>query len=950
MKKCMLTFLVLLSAVLGAAAQEQTPTTLEGWASRLQKFGKSIPQEQVFVHMDNTCYFLGDTIYFKAYLRRSDTGAPSRLSGLLYAELFNQDGYLVERQLIEMKNGQGDGSFCLADTLYGGYYELRAYTRWQLNWGQYEHPHTRNAERWFFNRRMAHEYYRDYEKLYSRVFPVYDKPKTEGDYQHDMTVRPLRRHFKADNSAPDVELSLFPEGGHLVAGQTNRVAFEANDEDGIHLDGTLVIQDAAGKNVAEAKTEHRGRGSVEFTPQAGTRYTALFTWAKGSGKQALPEVEADGCALIVSQTDSQIDIRLSMAGTAAQEPLGMTVMSEGLVQDFLELGQNTQKTVSLKAADLRSGIIQATVFNAQGRIYADRLFFVRNDSRPAAPLTFTGIKQGTYEPFAPVKLSVQGGQAGSTVSLAVRDAAHAEYLYDNGNILTEMLLASQIRGFVEDPAYYFEADDAEHRRALDLLLMIQGWRRYDWHTMATPGVFTLVHRPEQTQLMSGEVNAYMAQEREDAVRDAGLAMMGEVAGQIEINEATDEANRKSENAEQDASPMGTEGALETHDPVKDLAAQRADFDQNERTSAQQSAQDIDNLNLYGKSNLKREVVLHAEFTQPGSEQGIVGEMATEKGRFNITSPRFYQGCFFYLTASDSTKWKGQTSDQVKWIDDNEDEKGELNYPEFYVKLTPFYPRFVKPYNGYQTALAQAPKGSALAEDWLNDGSRTLQQVTVGARRNGMSRFDSSKPAYVIDAYQAFNDVADAGLNQGIFYGAQSFMQTVARNYIGDMNMERNYRLELRYDAKNTSLNMGPDVTAQYDHLTNLENVAIYTDYAPRREGDKRYEASNQPEVIISLNRYADQSRRMTYRDRRYVLQGYAVCEDFYQPNYSKKPLPDHKDYRRTLYWNPSLQLDERGAAQVEFYNNGKATQLSLSAEGMAPDGTLMTGRSFPEER
>ena len=80
------------------------PTTLEGWKDRLETFGKSLPQEQVFVHLDNTCYFLGDTIYYKAYVRRSDTGTPSRVSGVLYAELLNQDGYLVQRQQLELKN------------------------------------------------------------------------------------------------------------------------------------------------------------------------------------------------------------------------------------------------------------------------------------------------------------------------------------------------------------------------------------------------------------------------------------------------------------------------------------------------------------------------------------------------------------------------------------------------------------------------------------------------------------------------------------------------------------------------------------------------------------------------------------------------------------------------------------------------------------------------------
>ena len=137
------------------AQQASAPTTLEGWADRLTAFGKSIPQEQVFVHLDNTCYFLGDTIYYKAYVRRSDTGTPSRISGVLYAELLNQDGYLVERQQLELQGGQVHGSFVLQDTLYGGYYELRAYTRWQLNWGITEHAHNHFSEQWFYNKRMA---------------------------------------------------------------------------------------------------------------------------------------------------------------------------------------------------------------------------------------------------------------------------------------------------------------------------------------------------------------------------------------------------------------------------------------------------------------------------------------------------------------------------------------------------------------------------------------------------------------------------------------------------------------------------------------------------------------------------------------------------------------------------------------------------------------------------
>ena len=200
-----------------AAISGNLPATLEGWKDNLEHFGRTVPQEEIFVHMDNTCYFAGDTLYFKAYVRRSDTGRPTNLSRLLYAELWNQDGYLVERHLVRLTEGQGYGSFCLDDSLYGGFYELRAYTRWQLNWGEYQHKHTWQAETWFFSRKMAKEYYRDYEKLYSRIFPLYDKPKTPGDYVHQMTTRPMQRYFRTELRRPDPEAKLYPEGGVLVA-------------------------------------------------------------------------------------------------------------------------------------------------------------------------------------------------------------------------------------------------------------------------------------------------------------------------------------------------------------------------------------------------------------------------------------------------------------------------------------------------------------------------------------------------------------------------------------------------------------------------------------------------------------------------------------------------------------------------------------------------------------
>ena len=957
--------LILLLLPLYAFAQN--PTTLDGWAERLKLFGEKVPQEEVFIHMDNSCYYLGDTIYFKAYVRLS-SGRPSSLSQLLYAELWNHDGYLVERQKIELKQGQGYGSFCLADTLYGGYYELRAYTRWQLNWGQTEHKHSSYAEKWFFSPELARDYYRDYEKLYSRVFPVYDHPREAGDYAQEMTMRPLQRQVGQTEEKPRAMVTFYPEGGDLVGGVTNRVAFEARDQEGRHLTGHLKV----GNQTVE--TVSRGRGVFETD---GTATKAVFEWEGGSASVNLPKAVADGVAMQASVEDDGIHVRLHRVGTAAAEPLGLTASCHGVQQDFQTIDGDE---LVVPQDRLSTGVIQLTVFNAAGRIYADRLVFFRHPGFQAQNISFSGLKS-KYEPYERVNLDVQCEMSGvgqGAISLAVRDAAHSDYTFDSGNIMTEMLLASQIRGFVEQPQYFFEEDDQTRRQALDLLLMVQGWRRYKWTEMATPGAFMLSEPYERTEVLTGQVMPYKPEEQVDLLSRAAY-----IPTYIESADSEDPPLPLRER------PFSPELiSLAERNVVRLYSAALADSLSQGGMRAMAALwgnlQVMDDAATEGRTTsreggkLPREVLLHAEFIQPGVKNGIVdGDMETfDQGHFKIEAPRFYQACHFSLAASDTTNWK---TNRHTWVDVNEDSKGRLNYPEFYVHLNQPYPRFVKPYDFYQTAVPQLRAGRQVRPF---DDVVVMNEVTVGARRNNLRRFDLSKPAFVLDAYDAFNAAIDAGLCPGYYTGAQRFVCDVARTFVGDMGSAQPYMLETRINSKpvgtrvallheaelqSSSIDNDPravrlrqamentsNITIatkdKYDHLPNLDMVYVYTDYAPRREGDARYESSNQPTVTIDLRRFEDEGQRMTWRDRRLVLTGFAVCEDFYQPDYSKQKPSEPTDYRRTLYWNPDVQLDAEGRATLQFYNNSRPTRLTVSAEGMTPTGQPLTGISYPEDR
>ena len=975
--------LLMLLPVRGVAQTTQKPTTLEGWADRLTRFGKAIPQEKVFVQLDNTCYFLGDTIWYAAYTRRTDRNLPSNVSRILYVELLNQDGFLVERQLVEMRQGRGHGNFVLADTLYAGYYELRAYTRWQLNWGITEKEHTSEAEAWFFNKDLAKEFYRDYDKLYSRVFPVYDKPQEPGEYYRDMTTRPLRRYYKSGAEAPQLQLSLFPEGGHVVAGVPCRVAFEAATEAGEAVEGNLrmnneklKMKNEKGEEMDETPAVSRGRGVFTFTPEAGQEYEFTFIDKDGrTAKAKLPKAETDGVALHVErerptpnpsrQGGESWRFDIAAVGEAATKQLGISVMHEGRTMLFQErptpdpsrnggecwrLVYERSEALPLtgeRGEGLPSGVHQVTVFDADGRIYADRLFFVTQPELLHPTLTVSGLKD-KYAPFEQVNLQVTapslraGGEPASYLSLAVRDAGAQDYTYDTSNILTEMLLSSEIKGFVPNASYFFESDDEEHRTALDLLMMTQGWRRFNWYEMATPGAFEFSQPAEsQTQILKGEVLNYSASFMQDEVRavDATCPLPYQLEKQIE-HQATDLSSFRDslrKVADDDLSIEDKYIGMGQGEVIETIIAQSYARESNYPGGSYRMRGTIASARFNAKENaLNREMQVHAEFVQDGSDP-VIGDITTKNGNFTIQAPRFDGYCIFFLAASDTTKWKAK--DPHQWISMNEQED-----PEFYLRVRWPYPNFVKPYDHYQMSFRPLAETGQQPSIFNATAFETqMQTVTVRASHGGLRRVDSSKPAFAEDAYAAYNRACDAGLMSGCYRGRFHFLNSIARLYAGDMQTDNAYILEPRYDGFNISINRAALKINRFNQLTNLQRVKLYTDYNPRTGGDPRALEKNVERVCLDLEAIPDDGQRVTYRDRRYVLQGFSIADDFYHPDYRRTPPAEgKKDYRRTLYWNPAVQLDESGSASVSFFTGSKSASIIVNANGQTSDGTLLT--------
>lgn len=907
MKRIIL-FYALVCTVWSISAQSHKDiASVDSLATRVERFGTGLPQEKVYLHIDNTCYFVGDTIWYKAYVTRSDKGWLTDLSKIMYVELLTPDGYLVERQQLKMEDGTAHGAFTLTDSLYAGYYELRAYTRWMLNFGRHEHPHSKYTEDMFYNKQMAKDFFRDYDKLYSRVFPVFDHPKEAWRYAKDMTLRPMRRYYKARKGKPEIDLRFYPEGGHLIEGTDGHVAFEINDEEGKHLEAELSIIDSDGKEVAQTRTLNRGRGVFTLTDmKPDDKYKARLHYQDYDYEVKLPEVEKEGYALHVERKDSVL--RMIIQGTTeSKEELGIQIQCNGVSKAFRKLSPADMRkdTVDIFWASLPTGVNQITVFNGEGRIYADRLFFVNHHDYDQPLITVEGIKQ-EYAPFEPIELRMKLlRHHDADVSLAVRDHATDETTYDNGTMLTEMLLASEIKGFVENPGWYFEADDSLHRHALDLLMMVQGWRRHDWRMMAGLEHTQFEFLPEKIQTLSGSVHqTYSLLEETDYGDSVYIPFI--------------------------------DSSVPIYTTSRDYHLYPGMYTPMAKVLTLQD--------LYGPliKEMKKEVNVSASFIQ---DRDIVDvSQTTQKGKFYMPSAVVNDNYILFLSASDSTK-----SEKYKRRIKRKGFMDEQAYPEFYVKLDPFFPVFPKPYSYYQDATFEdkIPLQDTSSTDAFT--GRELNTITVRSKRGGLRKLDHSKPALVIDAYEAFNLAADHGLNCGM-HDWRTFSRQVATAFFGDMGMDRHFYLQERYNGKvldfkpehrrqsEVSMSMSNVQMGKYRRLRHLNKLYIYTDYVPREQGSWKYSQTHQPDVVIDYRLLPNDGVRPSYRDRRYAAKGFSLCTEFYSPDYSKKPLPDAKDYRRTLYWTPKVIFDDKGEAVIHLYNNSKKTVIAVEAEGITPDG------------
>jgi len=519
--------------------------------SSLQRWTDTIPQEKVYLHMDKPYYALGDTIWFKGYVTIGSRHQLSALSGALYVDLISEKDSVLRSLKLPVTTGMVIGDFILSDDLKEGSYRIRAYTQWMRNASEdYFFDRTFTVGDIANNNIVTKADYQykdiDGKPILTAMLNYADdegKPlagkdvhyqiiidkkvawstSAKTDPQGNIPVRISNEHhvdlsgayitttfddskkntitrdfpIKASSSQSDVQ--FFPESGNLINGITSRMAFKAVGVDGLGVSIKGKIIDNDNKQVAEIETLHAGMGSFLLRPEAGKTYIANISFADGTTKTiALPKALDEGYVLSLYQPNKDsILVRINTKQPSPPQSVNLIAHTNG--ETIFASPIKIEKAITsiwLKKKNFPTGIAQFTIFSNNGEPLNERIAFIRNND--LMQLNLKTVKND-YKSKEPISVNLEatdskGKPTFGNFSVTVIDESKVPVNENaESTIFSNILLTSDLKGYVEKPNYYFTKETDEVDKALDNLMLTQGYRRFAWkdlyNTVNTKPVF-----------------------------------------------------------------------------------------------------------------------------------------------------------------------------------------------------------------------------------------------------------------------------------------------------------------------------------------------------------------------------------------------------------------------------------------------------------------------------
>lgn len=473
---------VLMVAFINPLYSQNNPPTL---FAKSDSLNNDFQQEKIYLHLDRPSYWAGDDIWFKIYLK--NTAIPNCN---VYVELLDSEEKVICKNIYWAINGFAYGDFELEKTLSSGMYRIRAYTSWMRNFD----------EQWFYNRDLI-------------IWNLRDK-----------NAEPEMHKLKAQ----EINVDFMPEGGTFIAGVNNRVAFKISDKNGNALEAEGVIIDKDRNRVAEIQTGFKGIGSFYINPQHGERYTAEMTISGSIPKSyKLPKAEERGVSMKYFVEDtSGICFEINEQPATLGSSYYLVGQSEGEICYEQKINVSAKAKITIDKNNFRTGIVRFTLFNNELIPQCERLVFVNHHDQINVTIA---PNKASFKPREEVILNLMAQGKGKmpsisnlSVSVYPVKTTNESQAYPE-NIMTRFLLSSELKGKIEEPAYYFKDDSISTITALDNVMLTHGYRYFTWEEVMEDNHQEIIFQPDSSIEIKGKLVSIFNNIR--PISDGKLTMM-----------------------------------------------------------------------------------------------------------------------------------------------------------------------------------------------------------------------------------------------------------------------------------------------------------------------------------------------------------------------------------------------------------------------------------------
>jgi hypothetical protein len=466
--------LAVLFCIISTAMAQKPETALE-------KIKADYTIEKVFIHFDKATYTAGETVWFKAYIAAGFLPASNSTS--FKVELVNDSGNIVVEKILPVMAGTATGQIDLLPNLPQGVYLIRAYTKWMMNFGE--------------------------DNFYHKQISIFNPTNTKPEFE------------KKNN----VVINFFPEGGYIIANLSNTIACKANDSYGFPVDADGIIKNSKGDTVTSFSTLHNGMGVFELLAKPDEMYTAICHFENGSTYEVkLPAVKRYGVNLQVKNDakGKTFIIQSESKYSNDNKPAYLLGQMENTLLFKAPLtGDKTIIAGVIPTKDLPTGILQLTVFDAEDKPLTERLTFVNNNDFLIEPQFVIDTLQLKYRAKNSFHFTVPDSIEGN-FSIAITDEAKTIHSDSKENIISTLLLSADLKGYIHNPAYYFESNDDTHKDNLELVLLTHGWRRLNWQQVLSNKLPPINHKDNNYISVAGK--AYTANKKK-LITDGNVSLI-----------------------------------------------------------------------------------------------------------------------------------------------------------------------------------------------------------------------------------------------------------------------------------------------------------------------------------------------------------------------------------------------------------------------------------------